>query len=471
VCDGDAPPVPAPVPEPTWFCARGDGARDGGFVTLYPDGSVAVRGSYKNGALDGPWQRFHVGGALADDGSFAAGLRDGHWKQLAPNGQLLGEFTLSAGTGVEKRWLDDGTLYSEISRKAGVLHGPFKIYAPDGTVIVSARYVNGKLDGKHEFGTKQTVRFEEKFVNGLRHGPREIWQFNSLVAEDNFRYGRYDGPYTLWRSYTKKIPRVKGQFASNKRDGDWVWFDRDNKKEREGSYIAGKKDGLWQEWSEEKLVYTGNFSAGRPDGEFAYYDRSGNELGKYSISDGTGTVYTYWGNRKVASKQRLYKGTPDGPYQEFTNRGKIVLDARYAGGVRDRTWKEQTPEGVPTLEQHWKKGKLDGVVKKFVDGKVSAEFHYVDGKAAGPYTEFRNGKPATTGQFADDLRTGTWTFYNAEGNVILQATYKQGVLDGPWHQLLDGAVLEGTMTQGRRTGTWARTDKAGTVRKITYKTP
>jgi uncharacterized protein len=471
VCDGDTQPTPAPLPEPTWYCARADGTRHGNFVTLYPDGSVAARGRYKDGVLDGAWQRFHVGGAVAEDGSFTAGQKDGHWKELAPNGTPHGEYVMSAGSGIEKHWLDDGTLYSEISRKAGTLDGPYKIYAPDGTVIVSARYVKGKLDGPHEFGTRATVRFEEKFVNGARHGPRQIWQFNSLTADETFRYGRYDGPYTLWRSYSRRIPRVKGQFASGKRDGTWTWTDRDNKKEREGEYIAGKKHGLWQEWLDDKLVFSGNYSAGRPDGDFVYYDRSGNELGKFSISDGTGTMLTFWGNRKVASKQRLYKGTPDGRYEEFTNKGKRVVDARYAGGVRHGTWKELTPEGVVTLEQHWKKGKLDGVTKKLVDGKVSAEFHYVDAKAQGPYTEFRNGKPSVTGQFTADRKSGTWTYYNADGAVSLQATYKDGVLDGPYHQLVDGYVVEGTMSQGRRTGTWTRTDKAGAVRKITYKTP
>ena len=64
-----------------------------------------------------------------------------------------------------------------------------------------------------------------------------------------------------------------------------------------------------------------------------------------------------------------------------------------------------------------------------------------------------------------------WTEYAADGAVILTATYKDGVLDGPWRQLVDGVVLEGTMVAGRRTGTWTRTDKSGAVRKQTYAGP
>jgi hypothetical protein len=61
-----------------------------------------------------------------------------------------------------------------------------------------------------------------------------------------------------------------------------------------------------------------------------------------------------------------------------------------------------------------------------------------------------------------------WTTYDADGRVTLTATYKDGVLDGPWRQLVGGVVLEGTLTQGRRTGTWTQTDKAGAVRQQGY---
>jgi hypothetical protein len=55
--------------------------------------------------------------------------------------------------------------------------------------------------------------------------------------------------------------------------------------------------------------------------------------------------------------------------------------------------------------------------------------------------------------------------------VILAANYKDNVLDGPWRQLVGGAVLEGKMTAGRRAGLWTRTDRNGASQTLTYKTP
>ena len=180
-------------------------------------------------------------------------------------------------------------------------------------------------------------------------------------------------------------------------------------------------------------------------------------------------MLTFWPNKKVASRQHLYQGAPDGLYQELTNRGKLVVEGQVPQRRRSTArGRSGPPEGVATLEQTWKRGKLDGAVKKYIDGKVATEATYKDGKATGRYVEYRAGKPAVTGQFADDRKTGTWTEYDPEGRVTLTATYKDGVLDGAWRQLVDGAVLEGTLTQGRRTGTWTRTDKAGVVRELRY---
>jgi antitoxin component YwqK of YwqJK toxin-antitoxin module len=182
-------------------------------------------------------------------------------------------------------------------------------------------------------------------------------------------------------------------------------------------------------------------------------------------------MLTFWPNHKVASRQHVYQGAADGLYQELTNRGKVVVEGRFRNEAKHGAWKEWAPEGALTLEQGWKRGRLDGTIKKYVDGKVVSEAVYKDGKAVGKYVEYRAGKPAVTGQFADDRKTGVWTHYDPDGHVLLTASYKDGVLDGAWKQLVDGAVLEGTMTQGRRTGRWTRTDKAGQVRELTYPVP
>lgn len=470
-CPAGTAPTPARAPEPLWACARPDGTRHGPFVSLFPDTTIETSGEYKDGVLEGAWVRRHPNGAVAEQGSYAAGHKDGVWKQGNASGVALGEYTMTAGTGTEKVWYEEGPLYSEQSFRAGVPHGAHKIYGPDGAVTMSAMYKQGVLDGPHSFGTRQSMRFEETFADGVRRGKRSIWQFGLLVAEEEYdRRGKLDGPYVLRRS--TKVLRVKGEFAGGRRIGEWQWWDRDNNKEREGTYVAGKKDGQWLEWWENRLVWSGVYKMGKPHGDFVSFDRNGNELGRFSIVNGTGTMLTFHANKKPSSKTRLYSGSLDGLYQELTPRGKLVVEGHYRSDQKHGVWKEWTLDGVTLLnEQSWKRGKLDGPVKKYVDGKLAMEATYVDGKVEGPYTELRAGKPAVTGQFVDDQKDGTWTIYAADGAVLRTATYKAGLLDGPYRELADGEVVEGTMVAGRRSGTWTRTNRAGTVRTLTYTTP
>ena len=470
-CDAGTSVMAAPAPEPTWFCARSDGTRQGPFFSLFPDLSIAISGTYKDGKLEGAWQRHYPGGALAEEGNFAGGLKDGHWRQLAPDGSVLGEYDMKAGTGVEKRWYDDGPIYSERGVKKGVPNGKLEIHDHDGIVVVTAKYFLGRMHGDHDIGNRNTFRLEETFKNGVRLGPRQIWQFTLLVMDEIYDdKGKLDGAFTIWRD--RKIPRVQGVYDHGKRIGTWTWFDRANNKEREGDYADGKKTGAWFEWFENKLVFSGSYTDGKPDGEFVYYDRTGNELGRFEIKDGTGVMETYWPNHNVSSRTHMYQGAIDGVYQELTQRTKkVVVEGHYSGDRKHGWWREWTELGQLTLEQRWKRGRLDGAVKKYLEGKLIEEANYKDGKAEGAYTEYRDGKPATTGQFTVDKKTGTWTEYDAGGAVVLTSTYKDGVLDGAWKQLIGGVVIEGTMTQGRRTGTWTRTDRAGTTEKITYKTP
>lgn len=470
-CPPDTAVQAAPAPEPTWYCARADGTREGPFVTLFPDRTVKITGSYKAGKLDGPWRRNYPGGALAEEGAYTAGLEDGHWRQLAPDGHVLGEFDMKAGTGVEKRWFDDGPLYSERALRVGLPWGPTHIYAHDGHMVDSERYYAGRLDGPHVVGDKSTMRIEETWRFGHRIGKRQIWQFWEPTIDENYDdHGKLDGAFTIWRD--RKTPRVQGTYDHGKRTGTWTWFDRGDNKERQGDYEDDKQTGAWFEWNDNKLAFSGNYLDGKPDGDFVYYDRNGNELGRYTMSGGNGTELTFYGNKKPATKTSYVDGRMNGLYEELTWRyQRVIVMGYYAGDKKHGPWREWTETRVPTLEQHWRHGKLDGKVVKYADGKVATTATYKNGLADGPYVEYRDGKPALTGQFTADKRTGTWTTYDADGGVTLIATYKNGVLDGPWHQRLGDVVIDGQLTAGRRTGTWTSTDKGGEVQKTTYAAP
>jgi antitoxin component YwqK of YwqJK toxin-antitoxin module len=459
-CDDGTRATPAAFPEPTWFCARADGTRHGRFFTLFPDHTIRIEGTYEDGKLAGAWKRYHPGGALAEQGTYVAGLPDGSWRQLARDGTLLGDYTLAAGTGKQRRWLDDGPLYSEQTLTKGTPNGPLTVRDRDGTVVIRARFQQGKLDGDKVVGSKQMLRVEETFRRGVRTGPRKIWQFWALLVDERYdASGRLDGAFALWRD--KKTPRLQGQYDRGKRAGRWVWTDRWNNKEREGTYAAGKKTGTWTEYSEGKLTYQGAFRDGKPDGEHVYYDRSGRELGRFTMRGGTGTKLTFHPNKKPSSRVRMKNGLLDGAYEELSFTGKLLVEGSYAADRKHGRWREWTAAGVLVHEAHYNRGKLDGTVKKYAGTELVLEASYKDGQADGPYTEYRDGKKSLAGQYIADRKVGTWTAYDASGAVTLVATYTAGMLDGPWRQHSATGTREGSLSLGRRSGSWTQADRSG----------
>jgi uncharacterized protein len=469
-CTDGARVIAAPYPDEAWYCTRADGVRHGPFITLYPDRQIEITGSYADGELDGTWQRRYPGGAIAQSGTYVAGMRDGVWRQLGEAGNVLGEYTLARGTGTQKRWLADGTLYSETTLEGGVPHGPARIFDPTGAVVTAERRHRGALDGKRVVGGKHTLRIEETYARGTRRGARHIWQFGSLVVDERYDAGgKLDGPFKLWRN--ARTPRVQGAYARGKRTGTWTWTDRGNRKEREGTYADDKRSGSWTEWVNGKLYFQGTYADGKPAGEFVYYDQTGGELGRFAIKGGTGTMLTFHANKRVATKTAYVNGLKEGTYEELSPRGKTLVQGRYLRDERHGLWTELTEAGELVVERSYKRGKLDGAWKKLEGGNLAVQATYKDGLADGAYTEYRTGKPALVGAFAADRRTGTWTAYDADGSVTLIATYKAGVLDGPWRQLLGGVVVEGVMSGGRRAGTWTQTDRAGQTTSVTYSSP
>ena len=72
--------------------------------------------------------------------------------------------------------------------------------------------------------------------------------------------------------YCKQSP--EGQFINGKRDGEWIWWDKYNRKIKAGNYVNGSKEGPWFEW-----LYTGraydtiemNYKNDMLDGKWTYW--------------------------------------------------------------------------------------------------------------------------------------------------------------------------------------------------------
>ncbi len=67
-----------------------------------------------NGVADGVVREWHANGNVLRETPYKNGAVDGVVSQWNSEGKLLGQYTLSAGLGVQRKWNEDGTLSLEV---------------------------------------------------------------------------------------------------------------------------------------------------------------------------------------------------------------------------------------------------------------------------------------------------------------------------------------------------------------------
>lgn len=452
-------------------CTDERGRKQGPFWVYYPDGTLAITGSYSQDQLEGPWSKRAPSGKTIEIGSYAAGRKHGRWQRYAETGGELGDFTLEHGTGTERAWYADGQLASETQLRDGELHGDSRYYGDGGLVLYEARFTGGQLDGPRRLGGSSSLRLEDQWRAGKPIGTRQVWRRSTLELELSFdEAGAPHGPFAAWRD--RRTPREQGSYHHGKRHGIWRWTGRDGKLEREGSYVEGQRHGVWREWVGGVLVLQGRYVRGKPHGTFRFFSERGAELGRCRLRLGTGVYTTFHDNRKPASRTTLVDGEREGPYRELSARGQVLVQGGYRAGRRHGAWLERDGHGKRTREATYVDGVLDGVVRRYVADRLASETTFVRGVRQGPYREWRAGagpEPVLTveGQYQDDRKTGTWISRDGKGGE-LTAHFEDGRLEGAWSERSEAAAIDGQHRDGVRAGTWSHRPRGAPERTLEY---
>jgi antitoxin component YwqK of YwqJK toxin-antitoxin module len=67
-----------------------------------------------DGVADGVVREWHANGNVLRETPYRNGAVDGVVSQWNSEGKLLGQYTLSAGLGIQRKWNEDGTLSLEV---------------------------------------------------------------------------------------------------------------------------------------------------------------------------------------------------------------------------------------------------------------------------------------------------------------------------------------------------------------------
>lgn len=182
------------------------------------------------------------------------GLRHGLWKGIheeSKRPRYEGTFDHGKETGVFKYFDDtkagsviatrvfakDGSCYTTVfdqkgnkvseGREVNKLHeGEWKFYHKESKDILAIeKYAKGKLTGKRKvFYAKNVLNEETEYVNGVRHGPYKKYTEKGVLLEDViYKNGELNGPAVFKNENDQLI--AKGTFVNGRKMGMWQFFE------------------------------------------------------------------------------------------------------------------------------------------------------------------------------------------------------------------------------------------------------
>lgn len=203
------------------------------------------------------------------------------------------------------------------------------------------------------------------------------------------------------------------------KDGTWQEYreieDQEKKKKfssliLKGNYKNGKKNGLWQEFTEKS----------KSNGESVNY--KSNE-GEYidDIKQGTWTQFYESGNK---AKETIYKdGKKNGAEQKFSSKGQITEETFYVDDIREGNYFKKSSSGNNICQGSFIKDKKNG---KWI------EYNSITEKSDVLKFDFN---------FKDDKKEGQAIFYNEEGTKSSEGNYKNDFKIAYWKEFYPSGQL------------------------------
>ncbi len=172
---------------------------------------------------------------------------------------------------------------------------------------------------------------------------------------------------------------------------------------------------------------------------------------------------TYWHeNGTPHIRSEYHNGKPDGTLTEWNEKGDKIREERYVDGKPSGLWQTWDWHGTKRSECTYREGRIIGAEQFWdMEGKLSLEYSYDKNGNLEASTEwYPNGKKRSYGRFQppsltrrvtrslagesptlEPERNGLWTYWEKNGAVVAQGTWKNGK---PW----DGICVD--HERGRR---------------------
>lgn len=249
--------------------------------------------------------------------------------------------------------------------------------------------------------------------------------------------GKLHGQYSY--QYNEQVYQ-KGEYAEGLRTGLWNFKSFDGTPAIEGSYVGGKKEGLWKYYRDGALYCELEYKADKKDGQYKQFDQAGSIVVEMSFINDllNGKKTEYFADGKVKSESLYKNGKPEGSAKFFYQNGTLREESTFTNGNYNGISKVFFSDGSLHMIAEFNQGKLISVKEQHTPNrKVTGLTEIAEGK--GKLTAFYidNEKPQTDGisnvsEFVNGVRNGKYVSYYRNHQIKRKGKFSNGYENGTW---------------------------------------
>lgn len=196
-------------------------------------------------------------------------------------------------------------------------------------------FVSDTLQMTGTFKSKKLTVREGHFVYYYENGKKQ--------SEGDYINDKHSGPWTYW--YENGQKKSEGNCTAGNLEGIWTYYFESGEKKSEGKFIRNNRDGTWNFW----------YKSGKPEAVETY------KVGFVTSSK------LYYKNGNLNSEGEYLNGQKHGTWIFYNVDGRVYFSGKYVLGTRKGTWVRSFPDDQMTVNYEMgvvKDKEIGGIVRK-----------------------------------------------------------------------------------------------------------
>ena len=442
------------------------GLRVGTWIYSYQNGKKKSEIQYVDGERHGTRTDWYEQGQIKSTAIYKAGKQHGSQVAWHPNGRKMAEtiFVNDKEDGAFIAWHDNGQIQLRSYFKDGKEDGEFSLYDELGNKLVEGQYIDGEKDSVWKEWIVRDGDIEPKttvtYFNGLKYGLETNYFIKSSYddcsyghkqSEGYYKNGKKDGPWKEWDEVSSESMTysdgsfaysscsdnqdiaAEGRYKNGLKIGQW------REGYSKGSYVNGKKNNTWTEYSRKHLVgdadfvsAISNYKLGVKDGLFITYNSRGSSFyeklseGEYKNGKKNG-VWTTWFRKEYCSSNCNNPEIISHNHSKYIHQRKSETNYKNGeqNGLEIEWGMRDDLSGYKIHQTNYKNGRKDGLyIKYFTNNDINnkeIKGYYQEGKKHGIWLEYHwDGELSRAQCYQNDEKTKLTICQNTEPKLNTQ---------------------------------------------------